>query len=208
MVGLREVCHTVTLRLVQGMLLRQLCVYGTSGEKKVVRRDEQVLDHVMWPHHGMTTILSAWPWRTVQLYPSVLSRRWSTATGLDLSASTVRRRLLRAGLVARIPLRRLPKFRDHQRLRLQWACERRHWRAEWRNVVFLDESRFNMSYNDGCIRVRRYAGDRNMRACILQRHRVPTPSVMVWGAIGYNMRYRLLRIEGNLKSNRYIREVL
>ena len=47
---------------------------------------------------------------------TVLSRRWSTATGLDLSASTVRRRLLRAGLVARMPLRRLPLSRDHQRL--------------------------------------------------------------------------------------------
>ena len=60
-----------------------------------------------------------------------LSRRWSTAMGLDLSASTVRRRLLRAGLVARMPLRRLPLSREHQRrLRLQWAYELRHWRAE------------------------------------------------------------------------------
>ena len=31
---------------------------------------------------------------------------------------------------------------------------------------------------------------------------------MVWGACGYNMRSCLLRIEGNLNSNRYIREVL
>ena len=65
-----------------------------------------------------------------------------------------------------------------------------------------------MSYNDGRIRVRRYAGKRNQRACILQQHREPTPSVIVWGTIGYNMRSRLLRIGGNLNSNRYIREVL
>ena len=31
---------------------------------------------------------------------------------------------------------------------------------------------------------------------------------MVWGAIEYNMRSCLLRIEGNLNNNRYIREVL
>jgi hypothetical protein len=30
---------------------------------------------------------------------------------------------------------------------------------------------------------------------------------MVWGAIGYHMRSRLLRIEGNLNRNRYIREL-
>ena len=65
-----------------------------------------------------------------------------------------------------------------------------------------------MSYNDGHIRVQRYAGECSLRACILQRHRGQTPSVMVWGAIGYNMWSRLLRIEGNLNSNCYIRVVL
>ena len=82
---------------------------------------------------------------------TVLNRRWSTATGLDLSVSTLRHHRLRAGLVARMPLRRLPLPRDHQCLRLQWACERRHWRTEWRNVVLSEESRFNMFYNDGRI---------------------------------------------------------
>ena len=114
---------------------------------------------------------------------TVLSGRWSTATVLDLSASTVRRRLLSSGLEARMPLRRLPLSRYHLHLRLQWARERRHCRAEWQNVVFSDESCFNMSYNDGRIRVRRYAGERNLRVCILQRHRGPTPSVKVWGAM-------------------------
>ena len=65
-----------------------------------------------------------------------------------------------------------------------------------------------MSYNDGHIRVRCYAGERNLRACILQRHTGPMPSVMVWRAIGYNMQSRLLHIKGNLNSNHYIREVL
>ena len=59
---------------------------------------------------------------------TVLSVRWNTAAGLDLSVSTVRRRsrLLRVGLVARIPLRLFLLSRDHQRLRLQWACKRIH----------------------------------------------------------------------------------
>ena len=139
---------------------------------------------------------------------TVLSWRWSTATGLDLSASTVCHLLLRAGLVARMPLCQLPLSRDHQCLRLQCARECHHWHAEWQNVVFLGESRFNMSYNDGHIHVQCYADERNLRACILQWHRGPTSSVMVWDAIGYNMRSRLLRIEGNLNSNRYIIEVL
>ncbi|KAJ8876753.1 hypothetical protein PR048_021200 [Dryococelus australis] len=39
---------------------------------------------------------------------TVLARHWSIETGVYLSALTVRRRLLRAGLVARMSLRRLP----------------------------------------------------------------------------------------------------
>ena len=139
---------------------------------------------------------------------TVLSRHWSTATGLDLSASTVCCCLLMAGLVARMPLCRLPLSRDYQCLRLQWARERYHWHAGWQNVVFLDESCFKVSYNDVCICVRRYTGEHNLRACILQWHRGPTPSVMIWGAIEYNMQSRLLHIEGNLNRNHYIKVVL
>ena len=35
--------------VIHDMLLWQLCTYRTSGEKRVLHRDEQVLDHVMWP---------------------------------------------------------------------------------------------------------------------------------------------------------------
>ena len=201
----KQVCHTVTLQLVQRMLLWQLCMYGTSGEKRVILRDEQVLDHVMWTQHGMTAILSTWPsWQTIQPSSTVSSRRWSTAKGLDLSAWTVCCCLLRAGLVARMPLHQPPLSRDHQCLRLHCACECCHWCAEWRNVFFfffLDDSPFNMGYNDGRIHVQHYAGEHNLKACILQQHRGLAPSVMVWGDIGYNMWSCFLCIEGNLNSN-------
>ena len=115
---------------------------------------------------------------------------------------------LSAGLVACMSLCRLPLSRDHQCLKLQCTHEGHHWRAEWQNVMFLDESGFNMFYNDGCIIVRRYTDQLNLRACILQQHRGPMPSVMVWSAIGYNIRFRLLRIQGNLNNIRYFREIL
>ncbi|KAJ8893159.1 hypothetical protein PR048_005742 [Dryococelus australis] len=115
---------------------------------------------------------------------------WTTQC-VDLYASTVLRRLLRAGLVAHMPLCRLPLSRNHKRLRRQWAYECRRWRA-----------------NDNYIRVRRYRVDRNFAACIVERHSGQMLSVMVWGAIGYNMRSRLLRIEGSLNRNHYGRNFL
>ncbi|KAJ8878498.1 hypothetical protein PR048_019076 [Dryococelus australis] len=126
------------------------------------------------------------PVTDIKASSTVLAGHWSTTTGVDLSASTVRHHLLQAQQMASMPLRRLP----------------------WQNVVFSDESRFNLSYNDGGIRVRRYRGDRNLAASIVEQHSGQAASVMVWGAIGYNMRSKLLGIEGNLNGNCYTREVL
>ncbi|GFY36377.1 transposable element Tc3 transposase [Trichonephila clavipes] len=74
--------------------------------------------------------------------------------------------------------------------------------------VFSDETRFNLWHHDGRIGVRRYAGERHIPECIIERHSRRTPGVMVWGAIAYHGRSQLLRIVGNLNSTRYINEVL
>ena len=48
MVGLREAGLSYhDIAACTGHAVRQLCVYGTSGEKRVVRRDEHILDHKM-----------------------------------------------------------------------------------------------------------------------------------------------------------------
>ncbi|GFX21811.1 transposable element Tc1 transposase [Trichonephila clavipes] len=52
-----------------------------------------------------------------------LEARWSTATGVLLTGSSIRRRLLHRGLRARVSLYRIPLTANHRRLRLQWAHE-------------------------------------------------------------------------------------
>ncbi|GFX87955.1 transposable element Tc1 transposase [Trichonephila clavipes] len=88
------------------------------------------------------------------------------------------------------------------------AHEHRAWQADWHQVVFSDDSRFNLWDHDGRIRARRYAGERCLPECVMERHSGLTPGVMVCGAISYHERSNLLRIESNLNSNRYVREVL
>ncbi|GFU92511.1 transposable element Tc1 transposase [Trichonephila clavipes] len=51
--------------------------------------------------------------------------RWSTATGVLMSASSIRRRLLHRRLRARVPLYRISLTENHRRLRLQWVHEHR-----------------------------------------------------------------------------------
>ncbi|GFU96408.1 transposable element Tcb2 transposase [Trichonephila clavipes] len=112
------------------------------------------------------------------------SKNWQwTTEGVLMSASSIRCRVLRCGLCARVPLYMIPLTVNHRRLRLQWAHERRAWQADWHQVVFLDESRFNLWDYDGRIRVRRYAGESCLPKCIIERRSDQTPEVMVWGAI-------------------------
>ncbi|GFS50854.1 transposable element Tcb1 transposase [Trichonephila clavipes] len=99
-----------------------------------------------------------------------LAALWSTATGVLMSAASICQRLLHRGLRTRVPLYRIPLTAIHRRLRLQWAHERRAWQAGWHQVVFSDESRFNLGDHEGCIRVKRYASKCCLPECVIKRH--------------------------------------
>ncbi|GFT25192.1 transposable element Tc1 transposase [Trichonephila clavipes] len=136
-----------------------------------------------------------------------LAAHWYTATGVLMSTSLIRRRLLHHGLRTRVSLYRIPLTANHRRLRLQWAHEHRAWQDDWHQVVFSNESRFNLWDPDGRTRVRRFAGERCLPECVIERHSGLILGVMVRGTISYYGRFNLLRIECNLNSKRYVREV-
>ncbi|GFX06071.1 transposable element Tc1 transposase [Trichonephila clavipes] len=134
-----------------------------------------------------------------------LKARWSTATGVLMPASSIRRRLLHRGLGARVPLYRIPLAANQRRLRLQWAHEHRAWQADWHQVIFSDESCFNLWDHDSRICVRRYADERCLPECVIERHRGITPGVMVWGVNSYHGRSMLLRIKGSNMGSLVVR---
>ncbi|GFX19073.1 transposable element Tcb1 transposase [Trichonephila clavipes] len=76
------------------------------------------------------------------------------------------------------------------------VCSREQVSFEGNGIQrFRDESRFNLWDHDGRIRVRRYAGERCLPECVIERHSGLTTGVMVWGAISHQGRSNLLRIE-------------
>ncbi|GFU56402.1 transposable element Tcb1 transposase [Trichonephila clavipes] len=80
------------------------------------------------------------------------------------------------------------------------------WRPslEWSQVVFTDESRFNVSSDDNRIRVWRRRGECLNPAFALQRHAAPTAGVRVWGSIGYNTRSPLVLIRCTTTDQRFV----
>lgn len=85
---------------------------------------------------------------------SVLQRDLQQATGVRVSTQTVRNRLHSAGLRSRRPVVRVPLLRRHHEHRLDWTGQHLRWtNQDWSNVLFTDESRFCVDFQDGRVHV-------------------------------------------------------
>ncbi|GFX77557.1 transposable element Tcb2 transposase [Trichonephila clavipes] len=93
-------------------------------------------------------------------HPRQTSRREDHCIG-PLCFLEPRVSLVEGHLGSRRPLCVLPLTPTHRRLRLEWCCARESWSTvEWNQVVFSDESRFNLSSDYNCVRVWRPRGER------------------------------------------------
>ncbi|UYV70886.1 K02A2.6-like [Cordylochernes scorpioides] len=126
----------------------------------------------------------------------------------SISTRTISRRLVANGLHSCRPLRRLPLTPPNRRQRLECGRARSTWMTEWHRVVFSDESRFCLSSDSRRVRVWRRRGERSNPAAIVERPTVRQRGIMVWGAIAYDSRSPLLRIQGTMTAQRYVDDVL
>ncbi|UYV77730.1 hypothetical protein LAZ67_15002072 [Cordylochernes scorpioides] len=126
----------------------------------------------------------------------------------SISTRTISRRLVANGLHSCRPLRRLPLTPPNRRQRLEWCRARSTWMTEWHRVVFSDESRFCLSSDSRRVRVWRRRGESSNPAAIVERPTVRQRGIMVWGAIAYDSRSPLLRIQGTMTAQRYVDDVL
>ncbi|GFW84302.1 transposable element Tcb2 transposase [Trichonephila clavipes] len=121
--------------------------------------------------------------------------------GAPVTSRTIRRRLAEGYLGSRCLLRVLPLTPTHRRVRLEWRHARGNWTAAgWKQVVFSDESRFNLSSDGNRVRVWSPRGERLNPALALQRHTALTAGLMVWAAIAYNTRSLLVLIRATVTS--------
>ena len=155
------------------------------------------------------------PWQDRYITLTHLRNRFKTAknTGIQfgISRQTVLNRLRKNADPVRA---RRPYvghiIRPHNRnLRLLWARRHLRWtRVLWARVLYTDESRFNLSFADGRIRVFRRRGERFADNCLLERDRFGEGSVMVWGGITGGRKTDLIVIPGILNAQSYITEVI
>ena len=178
------------------------------------RQTGRVDDQAKQPRRRVTT-----PQQDRQIVTDHQQNRFETAAstarrtrgrhGRPISNMTVLRRLRSQGIRAYRPFRGLVLTPRHRQNRLLWARRhRRMTRAEWANVLFTDESRFNLFHNDGRMRVYRRRGERLNDDCVYQRDHNGGGSVMVWAGVSLHTKTDLVIIHGNLNAARYQHEVL
>ncbi|GFU95108.1 transposable element Tc1 transposase [Trichonephila clavipes] len=100
--------------------------------------------------------------------------------GVTIVPQTISRHLTEANLKSKSPFRALPLTPEHRQLRLQRCQARSMWNvADWKRVVFSDESRFVLGTDDNRVRVWRRLGKRYNSSHTVLRHTAHTAGVMV-----------------------------
>ncbi|GFT46574.1 transposable element Tcb2 transposase [Trichonephila clavipes] len=91
---------------------------------------------------------------------------------------------------------------------LWWHAQGNWTAAEWNEVIFSDESRFNLSNDGNHVRVWRPRGEFLNPAFALQRDTISTTGLMVWDAIAYNTWLLLVLIRYTMTAVRYVHIIL
>lgn len=126
-----------------------------------------------------------------------------------ISSATVRRRVLSSGLRSRRPLRVPLLTPRHRATRLHWARIHQNWLlAQWRHVIFTDESRFGLVSDDYRVRVWRepHRINRLENAIAVAPYRGGTE--MFWGGIMFNRRTPLIHIPGTMTGQYYLQNII
>lgn len=133
-----------------------------------------------------------------------IQMRFNGSHDKQISVSTVKDRLRKAGLYGRVSTKKPLLRRGNKKKRLEWAQAHRHWTVDdWKQVLWSDESKFEMFGQKRRIYVRRNPSEKMHPDTITPTIKQAGSSVMVWGCFSYAGVGDLYRIKGTLDKNGY-----
>ena len=98
---------------------------------------------------------------------------------------------------------------NQKRKRFEWAQEHERWtRAQWNEVLFSDEATFEVDAADHKTRCYRRKGERFLPQMILEKTNRGYGSVNVWAGIIGHHKTSLIRPQGRITAETYIRDIL
>lgn len=134
-----------------------------------------------------------------------VAEKLKEATGTEVTPRTVRNKLHEAGLKSRIARRKPLLSKVNINKRLQFAKQHINKPKEfWENVIFSDESKYNVWGPDGYKRVWRKAGEALKKENLVPTVKGKGGNVMVWGCMAASGVGNLVLIEGIMDKYKYL----
>jgi hypothetical protein len=123
------------------------------------------------------------------------------------SLCTIGRRLIKIGRRSHPPASKCALTDINKLSRYMWGRDHLQWNEEWKNVVFTDESTFQLQANS-CQYVRRPLGKRFSHKYVHQHLNRSVACQNVWVAISWNGVSEIHFINGRLNGQKYVNEIL
>jgi len=135
-----------------------------------------------------------------------LAKEMAESTGIKVSNKTIQRRLNKFGLKGCVAKKKPFISIKNKKKRLQFAKKHIDWTVkDWKQVLWSDESKYNMKASDGAVYVRRKKGEALKMNCM--RGTVKHGgggNIMVWGCMSAAGVGRLQKVDGIMTATTYI----
>lgn len=125
------------------------------------------------------------------------------STSTNVCINTIQKFLHKQGFYGRVGIRKALVSETNRKKRLLWAKERRNWNDEWNNIIWSDESRFELFKGDGKKWVWRKPHEKYDIDCLIPTVKF-NQGVMVWGCFTKNGLGPLVKLEGKITAQIYI----
>lgn len=142
--------------------------------------------------------------RIIQQFPQISSKEIKNTFKLEISAQTIRRRAVEAGLRAYKTVKKPLISKKNRLARLQFARKYLKWSLQkWKCVLFSDETKFNLHGSDGRCFVRRPKGESLNPKYTKGTVKHGGGNVMVWGCFSGQGVGPIHKIEGIMRGEDY-----
>lgn len=183
----KSVVHDIiTTHATTGSLLPR---QSTGRPSITTRRENQVLRRVIKSRRHATT--------------AEVTKEWSERIDKNVSSDTCRRRIHDLGYSFYRAKEKPLLTALQKKKRLSWGKRHRIWTlAQWKKVVYSDESKFTCCYGDHRNTVIRTSDEAFHPHCLKRTVKYPD-SLMVWGCMSSNGTGRLHFIDGTVNAVKY-----
>ena len=193
-----------------GMSQKDICIKYDLEKSKISRLIKKFIttgcatvSHVGGRPRSTTPRQDSMIIRSVKKDPFKSSTIITKELKLEVSSSTVRRRLIEAKLYSRRPAKKPLISQKNRKRRLLFAKSHLNWTFnDWKKVLFSDESKFNV-VSDGMVRVRRPNNARLEPRYCVKTVKHGGGNVMVWGCFSADGIGPLHEIKGIMTGEVY-----